>query len=259
MDDLSYLKKLEYHPQPGKHWRKGKEKGKQKKGYYGNKDRTSTGIWKHGLDSQDLVAWDGYDGPTGYVDEEYDNLYLYSAFVAQTETDHPQIKAQHCWLINSGATNHISPYLNDFTSLNNGEKVCEVANGMTMKMTGPGHIIMKPRNRDAIILRNVWHSPDSPYRLLSLLALTKSGYTAEINHTVTTIRNKHGCVVIQASALSPTGGLHWFQSSQITPMISSTMSLQETDSIRLWHYHFGHASTNVLRNAYKTCTGFPLD
>ena len=144
VDDLSYLKKVEYHPQPGTYRRKGKEKGIQNEGYYGNKDRTSTGIWKHGLDFQDLVAWDGYDGPTGYVDEEYDNLYLYSAIMAQTETDHPQIKTQHCWLIDSGATNHISPYLNDFTSLNNGEKICEVANGMTMKMTGPGHIIMKP-------------------------------------------------------------------------------------------------------------------
>ena len=37
------------------------------------------------------------------------------------------------------------------------------------------------------------------------------------------------------------------------------MSLQEIDSIKLWHYCFGHALTNVLQNAYKTCTGFPLD
>ena len=130
---------------------------------------------------------------------------------------------------------------------------------MTMKMTGLGHIIMKPGNRDAIILQNIWHSPHSPYHLLSLLALTKFGYTAKINQTATIIWNKHGRVVIQASALSPTRGLHWFQSSQITPMISSTMSLQETDSIQLWHYCFGHASTNVLCNTYKTCTGFPLD
>ena len=42
-------------------------------------------------------------------------------------------------------------------------------------------------------------------------------------------------------------------------MISSIISLQETDSIKLWHYHFGHALTNVLHNAHKTCTGFPLD
>ena len=89
VDDLSYLKKLENHPQPGKHRRKGKEKSKQREGYYRNKDQTSTGIWKHGLGSHDLVAWGGYDGPTGYIDEEYDNLYLYSAIMAQTETDHP--------------------------------------------------------------------------------------------------------------------------------------------------------------------------
>ena len=109
-----------------------------------------------------------------------------------------------------------------------------------------------------IILHNVWHSPDSPHCLLSLPVLTKSGYIAEINQTTTTIQNKHGCVVIQASTLSLNGGCYWFQSSQITPMISLTISLQETDSIKLWHYCFGHALTNVLCNAYKTCTGFPL-
>ena len=257
---LSHLATLDAcHPKPRRYYKKGKEKDTQAQGYYGNKERTQTSIWKHGLDSRDLVAWDGYDGPTGYFDEEYDSLYLYSAMMAQTETDLFHTKPWECWLIDSSATNHISPYLEDFTSLNDREKVCEITNGMTMKMTGLGHIIMKPGNRDAIILQNIWHSPHSPYHLLSLLALTKLGYTAKINQTATIIWNKHGWVVIQASALSPTRGLHWFQSSQITPMISSTMSLQETDSIQLWHYCFGHASTNVLCNTYKTCTGFPLD
>ena len=71
--------------------------------------------------------------------------------------------------------------------LSDWEKNCEVANETTMKMTSSGHVIMKPRNQDTIILHNVWHSPDFPHHLLSLLTLTKSGYTIKNNQTATTI------------------------------------------------------------------------
>ena len=112
------------------------------------------GIWKHGLNSDALVVWEEYDRPTRCFDEECDNLYLYSAKMVKTETDHQSTTQDH-WLIDSGATNHIAPHLADFISLRDGEKNCKVANGTTMKMTGPGHVIMKFRNQDTIILYNV--------------------------------------------------------------------------------------------------------
>ena len=65
--------------------------------------------------------------------------------MAKTETDH-QSTTQDYWLIDSGATTHITPHLGDFISLSDGEKNCEVVNGTTMKMTSLGHVIMKPRN-----------------------------------------------------------------------------------------------------------------
>ena len=56
--------------------------------YFGDFRCTHLGIWKHGLNSDALVVWEEYDGPTGYFDKECDTLYLYSANMAKTETDH---------------------------------------------------------------------------------------------------------------------------------------------------------------------------
>ena len=146
----------DHHPLPGKHWRsrkKGKlqqqeqgiEKERTNDAYFGDSRCTYLSTWKHGLNSDALVVWEEYDGPTGYFDEECDTLYLYSAKMARKETDH-QSTTQDYWLIDSGATNHVTPHFGDFISLSNGEKSREVANGTTMKMTSLGHVVMKPRN-----------------------------------------------------------------------------------------------------------------
>ena len=103
------------------------------------------GTWKHGLNSDPLVIWEEYDGSTRYFDEECDTLYLYSYNMAKTVTDH-RSTIQYYWLINSSTNNHITPHLKDFISLNDREKNCKVANGMTMKMTSLGHIIIQSRN-----------------------------------------------------------------------------------------------------------------
>ena len=58
--------------------------------------------WKHGLNSNTLVVWKEYDEPIGYFDEKCNTLYLYSAHMAKTETDH-QSTTQDYWLIDSGA------------------------------------------------------------------------------------------------------------------------------------------------------------
>ena len=161
----SNLITVDGHPQPSKHQRNRKRGKLQKQGhriekeriedsYFGDSRHTHSGTWKHGLNSNALVVWEEYDGPTGYFDKECDTLYLYLAQMAKTETDHWST-TQDYWLIDSSAANHITSHLGDFISLSNREKNCEVANGTTMKMTGPGHVIMKSRNQDMIILCNV--------------------------------------------------------------------------------------------------------
>ena len=64
--------------------------------------------------------------------------------------------------------------------------------------------------------------------------------------------------MIQASALSPTNNLHWFQSLMITPMNGVLSSLAGQDSYDLWHTRFGHLLKNALQQAPLHVTGLPI-
>jgi hypothetical protein len=162
------------------------------------------------------------------------------------------------WLIDSGASNHITPYLGDFSSILEGEHLASTANGSIIQMHGPGTIILKQDRPNAlpVLLTGVWYAPEAAHRLLSVTALTTHDFTCKIT-TVTKIWDRQGKLVIQASALLPTTPLHWFQSTLITPG-GSVYSLQAGDSTHLWYLRLGHPSKNTLHHAHKHLKGMPI-
>ena len=79
-----------------------------------------------------MVSWDfnvPCDEETGYVDETYfdgDNGYSF-CYAA----DDP-IKHKDKWMVDSGCTDHLSPYLKDFVSKEDQKRNCKTANGEIM-------------------------------------------------------------------------------------------------------------------------------
>ena len=90
---------------------------------------------------------------------------------------------------------------------------------------------------------------------MSVPTLTTQGYYCGITHKESRIWNANKDLVIQATALSPSNNLHWFQSNQITPMGSIIFFLALDDSYHLWHHCFGHLSRNVLHQAASKVSG----
>ena len=62
-----------------------------------------------------MVSWNSnvpFDDTTGYVDEMYfDSENGYSSCYAVTDYQH-----KDKWMVDSGCTNHLSPFLSDFVS-----------------------------------------------------------------------------------------------------------------------------------------------
>ena len=130
-------------------------------------------------------------------------------------------------MIDSGCTDHLSPFINDFVHLGNQKQTASVANGNKVSMYDPGIILIQQINGGfkppTMSLEEVWYVPDSSHCLLSVPSLTHHGYHCEITNSGSQIWNKRGCMVIQATALSPANNLHWFQLETITPMIGVTV------------------------------------
>ena len=197
----------------------------------------------------------------GYNNEQSQLLDYFYHSANALGGDQEDTFAHHHWMIDSGCTDHLSPFEDDFIHLGTQMRYATVANGQQVSMHEPGKVVVQQCIKGKILsiltLQEVWFAPHAANQLLSVPMLTKQGYKCAITHNASRIWNTKGQLVIQASALSPTNNLYWFQSLMITPMNGVLSSLAGQDSYDLWHTRFGHLSKNALRQAPLHVTGLP--
>ena len=109
-----------------------------------------------------------------------------------------------------GASDHITPYLEDFSNILSGKQLASTANGSIIQMHAPGTIVLKQNTPKApiVCLTGVWYTPEAAHRLLSVTSLTSQGFSCKITDK-TKIWDKQGKLVIQASVLLSSTLLHW--------------------------------------------------
>ena len=230
--------------------------------FHGDTRRNGDGTWKGGVDSSMIPNADRPDDDDFYSNVRDDEFYYGSDYSRVCTVDNKSTRVssfyQSHWLIDSGASDHITPYLEDFSNILSGERLASTANGSIIQMHGPGTIVLKQDTPKAPIVRliGVWYAPEAAHRLLSVTALTSQGFSCKITDK-TKIWDKQGKLVIQASALLPSTPLHWFRSKLIIPE-GAVYSLQESNSYHLWHLRLGHTSKNALCHAHKHLKGIPI-
>ena len=196
-------------------------------------------------------------------DDDY-FCYYSGTFVLGGDTE--EDFAKNHWMIDSGCTDHLTSFKDDFAHLGTTVRSTSVANGQTVLMYGSGKIILQQsfKGLEPIVLNKVWYAPHAVHRLLSVNTLTGQGYGCVINDQESRIWNTSGTLVIWAVASSPKNNLHWFQSWSITPEKVAIVglfdhglinSLVKEDSYELWHQHFGHLFKNALCQAPSRVTG----
>ena len=193
-----------------------------------------------------------------YDSENDDNYYLHhGAFALGGDTE--EDFTRHHWMIDSGCTDHLSPFLDDFAHLGNMVRHTVVANGQKVPMYGPGKILLNQciKGSEPLVLKEVWYTPHAGHRLLSVPTLTSQGYKCIISDQESSIWDANENLVIQACASSPNNNLHWFPSELMTPIRGLVNSLVKEDSYELWHQRFGHIAKNALRQAPFQVTGLP--
>ena len=194
----------------------------------------------------------------GYDSENDDDAYLYhGAFALGGDTE--EDFGRHHWMIDSGCTDHLSPFLDDFAHLGNLVRHAVIANGQKVPMYGPGKIIINQciKGSEPLVLKEVWYAPHAGHRLLSVPTLTSQGYKCIISDQESSIWDTNENLVIRVCASSPNNNLHWFPSESMTPTRGLVNSLVKEDSYELWHQRFGHLSKNALRQAPFHVTGLP--
>jgi hypothetical protein len=209
--------------------------------------RDANGHWKSGYEPGSFTTT-GDDHNPGYVDYEYDDMdYGYgSCYMADLEpSDH---RSTNLWLVDSGCSNHLTPFEGDFVSRQSHINKCKTANGSIISVYGPGTVLVKHFNGQETVtltLSGVWYAPHIQHRLLSVTALTSLGFTCAIAGTKTQFFDKDSRLVLSASPRHSQDRLHWLQAHMLEPDVSCK-TIQKEDDYLLWHAHFGHSSHNVL-------------
>ena len=172
--------------------------------------------------------------------EEWDDVcayyddYDYPDYSYACVTNESAIHSRHDkWLVDSGCSDHITPYLSDFSHISNGIRQCKTASGDYMNLQGPGTVIIKHQNDKGsrtLVLTGVYYASKADHRLLSVIQLTRQGFRCVVTDK-TQIWDSKGRLVITAKPLTNQSSLHWFTSELMTPTVDAH-SLQD-DSYQL--------------------------
>ena len=171
------------------------------------------------------------------------------------------------FILDTGATCHISPEASDFKTLRHIPRhpVKGLA-GSAVYAIGVGDIKLHIASGHKLKLTNVLYIPESSVRLISILALNRSGnYTTHFDSINCWVTNKSSTVLIRGS-ISPTKRLYTLSTKTPSvhckkgPYPPSALYVQ-VPNVETWHRCLGHCNTRTIIEMAKNgaSEGMPID
>ena len=162
-------------------------------------------------------------------------------------------KSSGIWILDSGASNHMSPNLSSFGSFCPTSSLpVMTADGTPMPSTGVGTI-----DSPNLSLSNVYHIPKLTMNLVSVGQLCDAGYSVSFSSTFCHVQDPQSQKVIGTGRRQ--GGLYIMEKLNVPMVAASSVDLSsfrlssDSSSFYLWHSRLGHVSGSRLK--YLASTG----
>ena len=163
------------------------------------------------------------------------------------------------FILDSGATCHISPEVSDFKNLRSTPRhpvkgLC----GTAVYAVGMGDIELRIANGHTLKLTDALYIPESSVRLISILALNKSGnYTTHFDSTGCWVTNPSNTTLVRGTL----SGKRLYVLTTKTPSVmhakpkpTHSALFTHTPDIETWHRRLGHCNTrSISRNGQEWC------
>ena len=148
--------------------------------------------------------------------------------------------AKPCWMMDSGATHHITPCRTDFKDYSLANGTIRLGDKSTVDQIGVGTVVFKSPQGYEITLSNVLHVPTVKTRFMSTRALAQKGASITFDDRAFKIIHKGRCIAIGYLA----DNLYWLNSADnsLNTHIGSV-----TTSLHTWHQRMGHMSHAALK------------
>ena len=165
------------------------------------------------------------------------------AFPASTKV--PQEK----WLVDSGASSHMTPdrkYFTEYRSFSTPERV-GLGDGRVVEAVGVGNIRMnmsfKVSNSKRAVMYDVLHVPKLACNLFSVRAAAKRGNTVKFGQSRCWIRRRNGSLDGVGTLV---GKLYHLECEPLVPEESAATVSENVPDIDLWHQRLGHLNGKQL-------------
>lgn len=159
---------------------------------------------------------------------------------------------QGSWLIDSGASHHVTARLDWFTSYTPFEvpKSLRLGDGRPMYAHGEGQIQVEMLNAgkwDPGYLTKVWHVPESNQNLFSAGSALDNGLSEYADSKQREFRDKEGKTV--AVGIRQSNGLYKLLMRVVCP--ESICLVTESNKLQLWHERLGHQNKRHVQKFLK--------
>ena len=145
----------------------------------------------------------------------------------------------HTWLLDSGATFHVTPHHEWFTDYSRSAGSVRLGNAQECQIAGVGTIPLRLPNGNTITLQQVLHVPDLKRSLICIGMLADHGYRTTLNES--TWQLSKGNMHIG----------HELKYNNLYPLTvigqEGSLNVAEMPSSRLWHGRLAHISQTGLR------------
>jgi len=166
------------------------------------------------------------------------------------------------WMLDSGASDHISPHPSDFLpgSVLNAPGSIRLGNNSTMQYLGIGTVEATTTvngKSQRISLQRVLYAPDAGARFISISQLTAKGL--QVLYTKTDCQISTHDNITRATG-TPRNGIYWLPLTTISSSALASLSTVKTP-YATWHARLAHTPHTVLRKMRETAsvTGFSVD
>src|SRR6266702_5834640 len=157
------------------------------------------------------------------------------------------------WMMDSGATHHMSPHRSDFVDYSQCHGTVRLGEKSTVDQVGVRSVVVKTSRGTQITLANVLHIPEIKTRFLSTCALVQRGATVLFDQGSFKIAVNQHCI---ASGYLE-HNLYWLDASM--PALNVYMWSAATP-LHIWHQRMGHMSHMALKaHGPSATTGMDID
>jgi hypothetical protein len=147
------------------------------------------------------------------------------------------------WLLDSGASNHMCLHRHWFVTYQSiDDGIVYMGNDISCKVVGIGSIRIKMFDGTVKILTDVRHVPELRKNLISLGVLDTGGYKSIVQGGVMKVY-KGILLVMKAKKV----GNMFLLEGRTESDHATTISENDSDSVRLWHQRLGHMSEQGLK------------